>query len=232
MDTGHLNQLSGDPAADAVLAGYLTDLAGRLVLSRRRRADVVAEVADGLACAVDRRVEDGTSARDAAVAAVREFGDTATMAAAFNRQQLTVTGHRIGLGLVGTGPLVGLAWICARTDAGRDWPQRISETLSWSPLYPGVLIVSVMAALIAFAGAGPIARRITVPASWAATAAVVAATSCGIGDLSLIVSLAGGGDPTVLPAAQTVVAAAASMARLSVVALAGRRVLRLRVAAK
>jgi hypothetical protein len=59
MDSRQLSALGLDPDAAAVVEAYLAELDSRLPASRRVRGAIVAEIADGLACAVADQIEAG-----------------------------------------------------------------------------------------------------------------------------------------------------------------------------
>jgi hypothetical protein len=200
-----------------VVVAYLDQLLEALPAGRRTRAAIRAELSDGLACAIDVRVERGEDAHAAAEAAVAEFGEPRALARTFARELAAESAHRIGLGLVLGGPLVGLLWVVASPAApGADWLTRIVTTLSAMPVYPVLLALVVPAAAVAIV-ASRRSDRLGVGA------AQFAALGCVAGDVSLLMAVSG--EKLVF------LAAAASAARLTVVLLAGRRVARLRAAA-
>lgn len=227
MDFRELRSLGLDPAAADVIGGYLAELKCRLPGGRRYRARVLAEVADGLTCAVLDRTGAGAAPAATAREVVAEFGDPRRLAAAFARQLGPVTAHRVGLGLVATGPLVGLTWVVAYANGAVGLPARVAGLLGAMPQLVVILAVTVPAAITATAGAGWAARHLALPARVVTGAALMAVVGCVTGDLSLLLSLIlgpahGGG--------LLVVAAAASVTRLIGAGWAGRRVTRLRVA--
>jgi hypothetical protein len=227
VDAHDLSALGLDPPSTEVVGGYLAVLASHLPTGRRARAVILAEIADGLACAVEDRVARGEPAQAAATAAVAELGDPRTLAVAFARQLGLDAAHRLGAGLVVTGPLVGLAWVAARASGGSDWPARVAGVLSANPLFVAILTVTVPAAVIAITGSGRFARRRRVPPRRATGAALVAAIGCVAGDLSLLAAAAS--HPPDSPAFLTL-AAMASLVRLSAASWASHRIVRLRAA--
>jgi hypothetical protein len=100
-----------DPAARRVRDGYLAELEAALVGPRSARAAIVAEVADGLTEATAGHQRRGMVPADAAGAATAEFGDAQLIASGFGAELAAQTGRRVGLGLLATGPLVGLTWL-------------------------------------------------------------------------------------------------------------------------
>jgi hypothetical protein len=222
-----------DPAAADVISGYLTTLGSRLPPGRRYRARILAEIADGLACAVAERTSAGVAPAVAACCAVAEFGDPRELAGAFARQRGAVTAHRLGMALVATGPLVGLTWVAAYAtgEAGLLW--QAAGLLSALPQLALAVAVAVPAAIIAATGAGWAARRVRVPVRVVTGAALVAAIGCVTGDLSLLLTALLDHRPSGAgPVGLIVVAAVASVLRLSAAGWAGRRVAWLRAAGR
>jgi hypothetical protein len=231
VDSRDLTALGLDPAAVDVIGRYLAAVECRLSAGRRYRARILAELADGLACATLEQTDAGTAPAMAARDAVVEFGDPRALAGAFTRQRGVVTAHRLGVGLVATGPLVGLAWLAASANGGAGWPARVADLLSALPQLPWILAVTAPAAIVAGAGAGRAARVLKVPARVATGAAVVAAAGCVAGDLSLLLTALLGHRPSAAGAVG-VFAVAASGARLSAAGWVGRRVAWLRAAGR
>jgi hypothetical protein len=229
MDPHDLDALNLDPTATQIIGGYLGELESRLPAGRRARIQILTEIADGLACATEQHTGRGESPQAAAHAAITEFGDPRAMAAAFTRQLGPATAHRIGVGLVVTGPLVGLIWVSANATAGLDWQSQIVSVLSSMPLYPLILAITVPASMIAITGSGWAARHLAVPPRVVTGAAMVAAIGCVAGDLSLLSAAVVGHLP--VPAAPVnLIAAAVSVVRLSAAGWAGRRIAQLRTA--
>lgn len=220
------------PAAAAdVLGGYLTTLDAGLPVGRRDRAAIIAEVGDGLASAVDAKLDRGADPDVAARQAVAEFGDPGDLAHQFASQLMLAHAHRLGGWLLLSGPVVGGAWIAAVTATGSgSWTARISETLAAVAYYPLVLAITVPAAIVALAAGGRLAWRLPLPAGLVTGAVVVATLGCVLGDVSLLATFLLAGEQPIGSVA--VVALLASVGRLGVTALAGRRVLLLRAAGK
>jgi hypothetical protein len=225
MDPHDLNAAGIDPAAAAMIGGYLAALESGLPTGRRHRARILAEVADGLISTTLANTDAGSMPEDAAREAVIEFGDPRLLATEFARQLGPVCAHRIGVGLVATGPLVGLTWLAASA-------AQLASLLSAVPPLALILGLTIPAAIVASTGAGWAARRLSVPGQAVTAAAIVASIGCMAGDLSLLLATIAGHGPTAAgPAPMTAVAVTASTLRLSAAAWAGRRVARLRAAA-
>lgn len=198
--------MTDDERADGVSLDYLRELSANLIVPQR--AAIVAEIADGLACATQSYVERGLEPAEAERAAVAEFGDPRWLAATFARQHVAVAARRIGLSLLVSGPFVGALWATA---LGRGpWPERVATALSTTGLFPLILLATVGAALMAVRGAG--------------RAALAATVGCLLGDLALVaVALT-------LPwwTGLLAVAMAASVVRAALAGAALRRIARLR----
>jgi hypothetical protein len=229
MDPRHLTTCDVHPAAAEVIGGYLIALESSLPAGRRYRARILAEIADGLACVVREQTDLGAAPAAAARSAVTEFGDPRVLAAAFAREYGPVAAHRLGVRLVATGPLVGLTWVAAYPTGGAGMRTQVADLLSTLPQLPLILAVTVPAAIIAATGAGWAARWLRLPTRVVTGAALVAATGCAAGDVSLLLTALLGHRPAAAgPVSLTMVAMAVSVLRLSAAGWAGRRVARLR----
>ena len=94
---------------DAV-ATYLSDVAAQLYGPRRRRAQVIAELRDGLDQATEDNLATGLSP-DQAAAAITQFGDPEAVGDAFSGELATAYARRTIAWFIGTGPLVGIWWL-------------------------------------------------------------------------------------------------------------------------
>ena len=97
---------------DAV-TDYLAAVAAQLTGPPSARAAVTDELRDGLMEALETHHARGCSPQEATVAAIAEFGDPRMVAAAFGPELGAVQARRVAVGLLVTGPLVGLTWIAA-----------------------------------------------------------------------------------------------------------------------
>ena len=105
-------------AGPSVIDDYLAELATRLP------ATIVAEVADGLHETYEFHQRRGLAADDAARAALAEFGDPATVIAAFDAAN---PAGGLARSLLLTGPAVGGAWATVLlTRQAWDWPVAIA----------------------------------------------------------------------------------------------------------
>jgi hypothetical protein len=217
----------GQDAARRVIDAYLADLSSRLAGAAAARAAIVAELEDGLWTATVAHQARDLAPADAARAAVAEFGDPGSVAAGFGAELAAVTGRRVGLTLVATGPLVGSSWLLLVAATwgwtGRPPPAALGLVAGLVGL---VLLVAVPAAVLSVAVPGRLSRWLPASPQAAATAAAVAAGACVAGDLVLLAALlaatafAGG---VAWPAG--LLAAGASSLRLSLAGRAARRCL-------
>jgi hypothetical protein len=106
------NNLSDSANRDAV-ADYLAAVTTQLPGPPSVRAAVTDELRDGLLEALETHQARGCSQAEATAAAIAEFGDPDTISAAFGPELGAVQARRVAVGLLVTGPLVGLTWIAA-----------------------------------------------------------------------------------------------------------------------
>jgi hypothetical protein len=213
-----------------ILSDYLTTLDERLPRGRRARSPILAEVADGLACAVEARVASGQSPEDAARAAVGEFGEPDRVAAAFARHMLTTTAHRTGLALVTSGPIVGLVWASVWGANAPTWPGKIDAVISGVRALPLLLVLTIPCALLAASAGGWLARWLKLPTRWTYPAALMATGGCVAVDATMVAVVLTG--PALMQASAALLAAAVvvSALRAGAVSVAMCRLVRERAA--
>jgi hypothetical protein len=222
-----LTDPSLNPAARQVIGTYLAELADHLGGPAAARAAILAELEDGLWAAKAAHQTQPMSPEEAARAAVAEFGHAGTVASGFGPELAAVTGRRVSLGLLATGPLVGSSWLLVAAAtwrwAGREPPAALGLVAGLVGL---VLVVAVPAAMVAVAVSGRLSRWLPAGPQMAATAAATAASACVVCDLVLLTGmlpatmLAGG---MAWPAG--LLAAGASGVRLTLAGRAARRCL-------
>ncbi|HKQ00547.1 MAG TPA: permease prefix domain 1-containing protein [Actinomycetes bacterium] len=222
-----LTDPSLDLAARRVIGAYLAELEDRLGGPPAALAAILAELEDGLWAATATHQASGLPPKEAAGAAVAEFGDPGIVVAGFSPELATATGRRVGLGLLASGPLVGTSWLLVAATswrwAGREPPAALGLVAGLVGL---VLVVAVPAAIVAVAVSGRPSRWVPAGLQVGATAAAIAASACIAGDLVLLTGmlaatvLAGG---IAWPAG--LVAAGASGVRLNLAGRAARRCL-------
>jgi hypothetical protein len=226
------------PGAGPAVERYLAEIARLLPGPPRAHAGIVAELRSGLLDAMDAHRSAGLPPAQAALAAIREFGDPARVAAGFRAEIAAGHARRVVVSLLATGPLVGLLWIATAASshlgirAGAPW-QWAGQSLG---LRVGICLVAVAvgitawAAVLGIASTGRLSRWLPARPSRAPTAAAVAGfgavSADGLGLLLLATQLATtSGKLSPIPAAT---AAAASLTRLVLARRAAGRCLAVR----
>jgi hypothetical protein len=229
------SNLSESTNRDAV-TDYLAAVAAQLTGPPSARVAVTDELRDGLIEALDTHQGHGCSQAEATAAAIAEFGDPATVAAAFGPELAAVQARRVALGLLVTGPLVGLAWITAvAVNTLPPWRHQLTGPWLALPLVALVLAVAGPALGLTVAATGRLGRRlgrVVDRATLPPTAAAVAALAAVVADLTLLGVITG----QVLTSrgsyvwAPVIVAAGASLTRVTLAGQAARRCLATRAA--
>jgi HAAS len=227
-----------EAGAGPALEGYLADVSARLPGPSRAQADIVAELRCGLLDATDAHRSAGLPSAQAALAAVREFGDPAQVAAGFHAEIAASQARRVAVTLLVTGPLVGLLWIA--TAVASHLSIRLALPWQWTGPSPGLGLgihlvavavgVTAGAAMLGIATTGRLTRWLPARPRRAPTAAAVAgfgavsADGLGLALLAAQLATAPGRLSPVLAGA----AAAASLARLMLARRAARHCLAIR----
>jgi HAAS len=215
---------------DAV-ADYLAAVAAQLPGPPSARAAVTDELRDGLMEALETHHARGCSPQEATVAAIAEFGDPDTVAAAFGPELGAVQARRVAVGLLVTGPLVGLTWIAAVVvNALPPWRHQLTGPWLALPLVGLALAVAGPALGLTVAATGRLGRRlgrVVDRATLPPTAAAVAALAAVVADLTLLGIITGHAltSPGSSVWAPVVVAASASLTRVTLAGGAARRCL-------
>jgi hypothetical protein len=229
------NNLSDPTNRDAV-ADYLAAVTAQLLGPAAVRIAVTDELRDGLLEALETHQARGCSQAEATTAAIAEFGDPDTVAAAFGPELGAVQARRVAVGLLVTGPLIGLAWIAAVVvNALPPWRHQLIGPWLVLPLVGVALAVAGPALGLTVAATGRLGRRLGPVVHWATlppTAAAVAALAAVAADLTLVGIITGHaltspGSPVWAP---VVLAASASLTRVTVAGRAARRCLATRAA--
>lgn len=226
MNTGRV-ELRLPAEAAWIVDDYLAAVAACLPAGRRARQNMLAEIGDGLACAVDARLADGAVHREAARAAVADFGDPRGLAGGLACELAPATGRRTGATLLATGPLVGLVWVAAYGTGSANWPSKVVAVFSSVPVFQFVLLLAIPAALAAVVGPYVFGRRLTLPPGLVPVAAIIATSAVVLGDATLVgTTLIHGRDISALIGAAILI----SVVRASLAGAAMRRIVRLRAA--
>jgi hypothetical protein len=117
---------------------YLADL------GRRLPPGIVDEIADGLAEACEHHLARGLTEKDAAHAALAEFGDARQLAAEFTRQ---AAGRRTARMMLASGPVIGACWAAALIVARAwTWPVPTAGRIAFGSAFLLVIAALVRAA--------------------------------------------------------------------------------------
>jgi hypothetical protein len=230
------SNVSDSTSRDAV-AGYLAAVTAQLPGPAAARVAVTDELRDGLLEALEAHQARGCSPQDATAAAIAEFGDPDTVAAAFGPELAAVQARRVALGLLTTGPLVGLTWIAAvAVNALPPWRHQLTGPWLALPLVGLALAVACPTLGLTVAATGRLGRRLgggfRRRVALAPTAAAVAGLAAVLADLTLLAILGGQAfaSPGSLVWAPVIVAAGASLTRVTLAGRAARRCLATRAA--
>ena len=222
-----LEQAISPGDAGQLLDGYLAEVAARLPGPARARADIIAELRARLLDATDAYRDAGLPATSAAVLAIREFGDPALVAAAFRPGLALSQARRVALTLLATGPLIGLLW--AATAVASHIGIRHAPPWQWAGAPPGSLeafplaaaiVIAVWTALFTIAATGRATRWLPDRPRLAPGTAAIAGLGAATADLALFVLLAS--QLAAAPSTLSPVPAAAALASLTRLTLAGR----------
>jgi hypothetical protein len=175
------------PQAAAAVEDYLAKVAARLTGPAGARAAVTDELRDGLLETLEAQRVHGRSRGEATAAAIAEFGDPATVAAGFAPELGAVQARRVALGLLATGPLVGLTWIAAAAvNALPPWRHQLPGLWLALPLVGLALLVAAPALGLTVVTTGRLGVRLGHRASFPPTAAAVAGLAAMVADLTLL----------------------------------------------
>jgi HAAS len=224
------SNLSDSANRDAI-ADYLAAVTTQLPGPPSARAAVTDELRDGLLEALETHQARGCSQAEATAAVIAEFGDPDTVAAAFGPELGAVQARRVALGLLVTGPLVGLTWIAAVVvNALPPWHHQLIGPWLALPLVGLALAVAGPSLGLTVAATGRLGRRlgrVVDRATLPPTAAAVSALAAVVADLTLLGIITGHAvtSPGSYVWAPVIVAASASLTRVLLAGRAARRCL-------
>jgi HAAS domain-containing protein len=225
------SNVSDSTHRDAV-ADYLATVSDQLTGPVAARARIIDELRDGLLEALETHQGPGCSQAEATAAAIAEFGDPATVAAAFGPELGAVQARRVALGLLTTGPLVGLSWITVvAVNTLPPWRHQLTGPWLALPLVGLALAVAGPALGLTVAATGRLSRRLgggfAGRAALPLAAAAVAGLAAVLADLTLLAILGGQllANPGSNVWAPIIVAAGASLTRITLAGWATGRCL-------
>lgn len=229
-----------DRSAQQLIESYLTAVGDRLPGPARAREAIVAELRAGLLDASDGHRGAGRPPAEAAASAVAEFGDPRLVAEAFRPGLAGLQARHLALGLLVTGPLIGLLWAAAavashigiRAAPPWQWAGTPPGALAAFPVAAAAIVVAVWTALLTVAVTGRLTRRLGDHPRLAQTTAVIAGFGATAVDLIILLLLAGQlvAAPGRLAPAPIAAAAVASLTRIIAASRAARRCLAARAA--
>jgi hypothetical protein len=175
---------SADAHVQARVDGYLGELAHLLRGPRRRRAQILAELCDGLEQAIADQTTGGRISDQAAAAAIARFGAPQAVADAFAGELATAYArHTIGWYLA-TGPLVGIWWLLLLRP--HPWATGLLTVLAAIPVIP-LIAIAIATAAGTLATTGRLIRWLPEASPHRAlTAAIAIALLALAGDLTVI----------------------------------------------
>jgi hypothetical protein len=240
----HLSDPEQQPTGPDPVADYLTTVSDQLPGPVAGRARIIDELRDGLMETLQAHHARGCSPQEAPVAAIAEFGDPHMVAAGFGPELAAVQARRVALGLLATGPLVGLSWIAVvAVNALPPWRHQLTGPWLALPLVGLALAVACPALGLTVAVTGRLGRRLGKGlarqlgrrlgggfgrrSALPPTAAAVAGLAAVLAVLTLLAIL--GGQTLATPGSfvwgPVVVAAGASLTRIVLAGRAARRCL-------
>ncbi|MFI2782635.1 permease prefix domain 1-containing protein [Streptomyces sp. ALB3] len=165
----------GPSAADPI-ADYEAALTAALHGPGGKKARMIEELRDGLACTAEAHVEEGKPYEQAARLAVREFGTVEEVTPACQRELTIAQARHTARTVVLAAPFLIACWYLARTSGlpGTAW--QLPRTAQSLAVYlAGAAIVAALLAASALAATGALARRLPTPhrlplvVAWAGT---------------------------------------------------------------
>jgi hypothetical protein len=162
----------------------LGELAGLLRGPRRRRAQILAELRDGLDQAIADQRTDGRTEDQAVESAIDRFGTPQAVADAFAGELVTVYGRHTIAWYIATGPLVGIWWLLLLQP--HPWRAGLVAVLTAIPILP-LIAVAIATAAGTFATTGRLIRWLPEASPDRALTATIAIAALALaGDLTVI----------------------------------------------
>ncbi|HEY3908106.1 MAG TPA: permease prefix domain 1-containing protein [Streptosporangiaceae bacterium] len=174
----------------ALIDGYLVNLASALPCPRSTSSAIVSEIEDGLMEAVSDYKARGMRDKEAAQAAIGEFGEPAAVAEAFRPEFIAKRARSTAIALIASGPLVGAAWIAGAFFAGLP-PVRDHLSGPWLalPLVGLAIVIAAPSSVIALVTTGRAGLRLPMPPSLPSKAVSVASIAALAADSTLLLML-------------------------------------------
>jgi hypothetical protein len=190
---------------------YLREIAKHLHGPRRRRAQILAELSDGLDQAIADQNAAGLPIKDATSAAITRFGAPMAVADAFAAELTIAYARQVLAWFVVTGPLVGIWWLLLLHPA--PWHGSMIALVAAIPVVP-LIAAGIAAAATTFATTGRLIRWLPEAGARRAAAAALGVAGLTIAGDVTIVGVYLGSDPLATPLG--IVAVVASLTRIGV----------------
>jgi hypothetical protein len=183
MASHHLT--AGHARPTPAVEHYLTELATALLPAPAvAHTRVLTEIRDGLTETIDAHRAGGMPPDAAAVTAISEFGDPATVAGSFAEELATASARRTIAAFILTGPLVGIWWLLLLHPV--PWRSGVLAALIAIPALP-LIPVAIATAAGTFATTGRLMRWLPeTTATRALTATTAIAALCVAADLTVL----------------------------------------------
>jgi hypothetical protein len=181
---GHRLIKEASGAAETRIEAYLGELAHLLRGPRRRRAQILAELRDGLDHAIADHATDGRTEEEAVALAINHFGSPQAVADGFADELATAYARHTIAWYIATGPLIGVWWLLLLQP--QPWRAGLVALLAAIPVLP-LIATAIATAAGTFAATGRLIRWLPEASPHRAlTATIAIATLTLIGDVTVI----------------------------------------------
>lgn len=181
---GHRLTKKANTVAEARIDAYLGELAQLIRGPRQRRAQILAELRDGLDHAVADRTTHGRTEEEVVRSAISHFGTPRAVADAFGDELATAYARHTIAWYIATGPLIGVWWLLLLQP--HPWRTGLLALLAAIPVVP-LIAVAIATAAGTFATTGRLIRWLPEASPHRAlTATIAIATLTLIGDVTVI----------------------------------------------
>ncbi|TCN30646.1 hypothetical protein EV644_13128 [Kribbella orskensis] len=196
--------------AQARVDAYLGELTRLLRGPRRRVAQILAELRDGLDQAIADRTTDGRTEDQAVDSAIDRFGTPQAVADAFAGELVTAYDRHTIAWYIATGPLVGIWWLLLLQP--HPWRAGLVALLTAIPVLP-LIAAAIATAAGTFATTGRLIRWLPEASPDRALTATIAIVALALaGDLTVITLYLWSGAPL---RASAILAIGASLIRIA-----------------
>ncbi len=190
---GHHLTTKASTHAQARVDAYLGELAHLLRGPHRRRAQILAELRDGLDQAIADQATDRRTEDQAVSSAIDQFGTPQAVADAFAGELGTAHARHTLAWYIATGPLIGIWWLLLLQP--HPWRTGVVALLAAIPVIP-LIAIAIATAAGTFATTGRLIRWLPEASPYRAlTATIAVAAFALVGDLTVITLYIGSAAP-------------------------------------